>query len=119
MQSYSDVAAQLAVDASVAVMALSNPDDSTDWELMPLKPRTMTEREEADLAARWPGRNLRTVGVVALVGATPKFALKVPLTPAQTSALADAFLEHVHGVFCDALFANQETDLRQMWERTN
>ena len=116
---YQEQSVHLALDSSVAVMALSNPDDLTDWEFMPLKPRTMTEREEADLAARWPGRNLRTVGVVALVGATPKFALKVPLTPAQTSALADAFLEHVHGVFCDALFANQETDLRQIWERTN
>lgn len=116
---YTEESVQLALDSSVAVMALGNPNDSTDWELMPLKPHMMTEREKADLAARWHGRNLRPVGVVALVGATPKFALKVPLTPGETSALADAFLEHVHGVFCDGLFANQETDLRQMWERMN
>lgn len=100
--SYAEESAQIALNSSVAVLALSNP-DCTDVELLPLRPRLMSDHEQAALAAFWHGRNLEAVGVIGLVGSTPKFALKKPLGPEQVSALADAFLHHVYGVMCDGL----------------
>ncbi|MDR5729806.1 MAG: hypothetical protein RB191_20525 [Terriglobia bacterium] len=115
---YSEKSTQLTLDSSVAVLALSNP-DCTELELLPLKPRQMSEREQAQLAARWHGRNLRSIGVLGLVGTTPKYALKDSLEPEQVSVLADAFLAYLHALYCDSFAAQHETaeiqELGRLW----
>jgi hypothetical protein len=105
---YSEKSTQLALDASVAVLALSNP-DCTELELLPLRPRQMSESEQAQLAARWHGRNLRSIGVLGLVGTTLKYALKDTLEPEQISVLANAFLMYLHALYCDSFATQQET----------
>ncbi len=106
---YSEQSTQLALDASVAVLVLSNPEcNDNDVEFLMLKPKRMAECELAELKARWPGRDLRSVGTIGLVGTSPRWALKEPLTFEQISALADAFLAYLHVLFCDALTGQQE-----------
>jgi hypothetical protein len=105
---YSEQSAQLAVDSSVAVLVLSNP-ECNDVEFLMLKPKRMGTCELAELKARWPGRELRSVGTIGLVGTSPRWALKEPLTFEQISALADAFLAYLHVLFCDALAGRQES----------
>jgi hypothetical protein len=104
---YSEQSTQLALDASVAVLVLTNA-QCDDMEFLPLKPRQMTESEKAELVTRWPGRGLRSVGVIGLVGTAPRCALKEPLEPEQVSALAGAFLAYIHVLFCDSLAEQQE-----------
>jgi hypothetical protein len=115
---YSEKSTQLALDASVAVLALSNP-DCTELELLPLKPRQMSETERAQLAARWHGRNLQSIGVVGLVDSRPKFALKEPLEPEQVTALADAFFEYLCALvadnFSEQLEGAEIQELRRLW----
>jgi len=100
------------------VLALSNP-ECTDLELLQLKPRQMSPGDLAELAARWPGRNLRSVGVIGLIGASPRCVLKEPLEPEQVSALTDAFLAYLHALFCDGFAEQQEVveiqELRRLW----
>jgi hypothetical protein len=103
---YSEKSTRLALDSSVAVLVLGN-EDCTDIEMLPLKPRQMPPSERDYLQKCWHGRGLKSLGVMGLVGPSPRFALKEPLEPERVSALADAFLEHVHAVFCDG-FAEQE-----------
>ena len=92
---YSEKSIQIACDASIAVLALSNP-EGTDLEFLPLKPHPMSQSYAAGLRARWPGRNLRTIGVIGLVGASARVELKEPFAhPEQISALAEAFLAYV------------------------
>lgn len=116
---YMEQAVQLIVESSVAVMALSNP-ECTDLELMPFKPCSMSELEQAQLKARWPGRNLKSIGVIGLVGTSPRCALKAPLETDQLSALADAFLAHLHACFCDSFAAQTEAaeiaELERMYQ---
>jgi hypothetical protein len=96
---------QLVCDASVAVLVLINA-QGDEIEMLPLKPRQMTEIDAAELKGRWAGRGLRVAGLIGLVGTTPRYALKEPLEPAQVSALAGAFLAYLHVLFCDS-FAEQ------------
>jgi hypothetical protein len=105
---YSEQSTQLALDASVAVLVLSNP-ECNDVEFLMLKPKRMGECELAELKDRWPGRGLRSVGTIGLVGTSPRWALKEPLTFEQISVLADAFLAYLHVLFCDALAGQQES----------
>lgn len=105
---YSEQSTQLALDASVAVLVLSNP-ECNDVEFLMLKPKRLEGCELADLKARWPGRDLRSVGTIGLVGTAPRWALKEPLTFEQISALADAFLAYLHALFCDGFAAQEET----------
>jgi hypothetical protein len=49
----------------------------------------------ADLKSRWPGRGLRSIGIVGLVGLTARAAFKEPLEPKTVDALATAFLVYV------------------------
>jgi hypothetical protein len=107
MQPYSERAAQLALDASVVVLVLANA-QCDDLEMLPLKPRQMSEGDIAELLTRWPGRGLRSIGVIGLCGTSPRYALKVPLEPEQVSALAGAFLAYLHVLFCDSFAAQQE-----------
>jgi hypothetical protein len=115
---YAERSTQLALDASVAVLILLNP-ECDDVEFVPLKPKGMTESECAALRARWAGRGLRSVGVLGLVGASPRCALKEPLEPEQVSALAGAFLAYIHTLFCDSfaeqLSATETQELGRLW----
>jgi hypothetical protein len=105
---YSEQSTQLALDASVAVLVLSNP-ECNDVEFLMLKPKRTAACELAELKARWPGRGLRSVGTIGLVGTSPRWALKELLTFEQVSALADAFLAYLHVLYCDALAGQQES----------
>ena len=59
MQTYSEKSTQLAVDASVAVLALLGTAPG-DVEFIPIKPILADENIHAELKARWPGRGLRS-----------------------------------------------------------
>ena len=115
---YSEKSTRLASDASVAVLVMmgSAPDDV---EFLPLKPRTADEKTLADLRARWPGRGLRSVGIIGLVGTSPQTALKEPLEPEQTSALAFAFLTYIRALFADSFEEQREgaeiQALKNLW----
>jgi hypothetical protein len=109
MQTYSERSTQLAVDASVAVLVLlgTAPDD---MEFIPLKPKMATEESMlmAELRARWPGRGLRSVGVIGLCGTSPRCAFKEPLETQQISALAAAFLVYLDVLFRESFAAQTE-----------
>jgi hypothetical protein len=91
---YLEKSHQLASESSVAVLVLMGAPD--DVEFVPLKPRAADENMLADLKARWPGRGLRSIGMVGLVGVTPRAVLKEPLEPQQVDAMATAFLTYLH-----------------------
>jgi len=90
---YSEKSTQLALESSVAVLVLMGAPN--DVEFIPLKPRAADAKMLADIKGRWPGRGLRSIGIVGLVGTTPRCALKEPLAPEQVDALAGAFLAYV------------------------
>lgn len=104
---YSEKSTQLAMDASVAVLVLMGT-ESTDVEFLPLKPRRADEARLAELRDRWPGRGLRSVGVIGLCGTTPICALKEPLDSIQVSSLAGAFLTYLHVLLHDSFAAQIE-----------
>jgi hypothetical protein len=95
---YAEKSTQLALDASIAVFVLANA-ECDDLEFLPLKPRHMSPVEIAQLAARWHGRGLRSVGVIGLCGIETRTVFKEPLEPEQGSALAAAFLAHLQVLF--------------------
>ena len=103
--SYDERSTNLASTASVAALILSDP-DCMDLELLMLQPRRVPESELAHLATVWHGRNLRSIGIIGLVGATPQTCLKEPLEPGKVSRIADAFLAYLQALFCDG-FAQQ------------
>lgn len=105
MLTYTDRSTQLALESFIAVLALSNP-ECTDLEFLPLSPIQLPESDLAELAARWPGRGLRFVCVLGLVGASPRCALKEPLEPEHVSRLACAFLTYLHVLFSDSFAAH-------------
>jgi hypothetical protein len=105
---YVEKSAQLGAEASVAALILSSP-ECNDVEFLMLKPKRTAACELAELKARWPGRDLRSVGTIGLVGTSPRWALKEPLTFEQISALADAFLAYLHVLFCDGFAAQEES----------
>jgi len=119
---YSERSQELAANASVAVLALSNP-EGTDLEFIPLRPYPMSACDREELAARWSGRNLRSIGVIGLVGASPRCALKEPLEPEQISAIARAFLAYLHVLLADSFAEQLEQaeihELRRMWSLTD
>ena len=94
---YTEKSQQLALDASIAVLALLGTTPG-DCELIPLKPRAADKTMLADIAARWPGRGLRSVGIMGLCSAGPQCVLKEPLESHQISALTYAFLAYVNVV---------------------
>lgn len=114
---YSEKSTQLALDASVAVLVLMGAPD--DVEFIPLKPRAADEIMLADIAARWPGRGLRSAGVIGLCGTSTRCALKEPLEPEQVSALADAFLAYLRVLFADSFAEQREAaeiaELKRLW----
>ncbi len=114
MSTYSERSTQLALDASVAVMVLANP-QCDDVEMLELRPRQLAQSGLAALASRWAGRGLRSIGVIGLVGASPRCEFKEQLDPEQVSTLVDEFLAYAHRLFCDGFTARQEAELRHMW----
>ena len=114
---YNARATELAREASVAVLVLMGAPD--DVEFVPCWPRAADAKMRADIKARWPGRGLRSVGLIGLCGTSPRVALKDPLEPEQVSALADAFLAYLHSLYCDSFAAQQEgaeiQELARMW----
>lgn len=106
MRPYIERSARLTLDSSVAVMVLMGSPD--DVEFLPLKPSMADEGTIAELKARWPGRGLRSVGIIGLVGTTPRCALKEPLDSEQVTGLADAFLAYLHSLYCDGFRAQTE-----------
>ena len=118
MLAYSERATQLACDSSVAVQVLLGTTPG-DCEFIPLRPRPADANMLAGIAARWPGRGLRSVGVIGLCGITPCYALKEPLEPEQVSVLTDAFLAYLHALYCHRMAAHLEqaeiNELTRVW----
>jgi hypothetical protein len=115
---YIEKSAQLAIEASVSVQILLGTTPG-DCEFVPLRPKLADANTLADIAARWPGRGLRSVGVIGLCGITPSVVLKEPLEPEQINALGAAFLTYVHVLF-DANFVEQReameiAELERLW----
>jgi hypothetical protein len=110
---YREKSTQLALDSSVAVFVLCNK-DCTDVELLPLRPRPMDQRGAEELKDRWRGRHLDSVGIIGLVGTSPRCELKQPLGPERESMLMSAFLEYLHGIFCDS-YAEEKQDSLHRW----
>jgi hypothetical protein len=98
---YEAESVRIAAESSIAMMAFAN-DDLTDCEFVALKPRMMTPDQEAAFRDAWAGRGLSVLGVVGLVGATPRCAFKRPLGPAQVDALAAGFLAYIHALIASA-----------------
>ena len=94
---YTEKSHKLALDASIAVLALLGTRPG-DCEFIPLKPHAADDTMLADLTARWPGRGLRSVGIIGLCSAGPQCVLKEPLESHQVSALTDEFLAYVNAV---------------------
>jgi len=112
MMTYLDRATNAAANASVAVQVLMGAPD--DVEFIPLRPRMADEKMLADIAARWPGRGLRSVGVIGLHGTSPVIALNEPLGPEQVDALASAFLSYIHVLLCDSFEAASILELEKL-----
>jgi hypothetical protein len=121
MQAYSERLAELVLSSSIAVQAVlgSSPGDA---EFIPLLPRPADDRMWAELKARWPGRGLRSVGVIGLVGNTPQLELKEPLEDEQVRALAEAFIAYLDVFLQGSFAAHREAvesaeiaELERMW----
>jgi len=115
---YLEKSTELACAASVAVMVLANGQND-DIEFLPLQPLRFSDAEMLDLRARWAGRDLRSVGVIGLVGATPKCALKEELDVNVTTSLGGAFLAYIQVLFRDGFAAQLEgveiAELFKLW----
>lgn len=87
---YIEEAAEVAANASVAVHVLLGG-EGADVEFIPLKPQPANAEWLAGLKGRWPGRDLHSVGVLAMVDGAPKATFKEPVSLAVVSRLAAAF----------------------------
>ena len=98
---YTEKSQQLALDASIAALALLGTTPG-DCEFIPLKPRAADKTMLADIAARWPGRGLRSVGIIGLCGTGPQCVLKEPLDSHEVALLTYDFLAYVNAVGAEA-----------------
>ena len=81
---------QLAADATLAVYVMASP-DASEIEFLNLKPM-VSDSERESLAARWPGRDLRGVGVIGrLADGRINMALKVPFDHIQLAGQNSTF----------------------------
>jgi len=101
---YAEKSTQLALDASVAVLVLMGAPN--DVEFVPIKPRAADEAWRAELKARWPGRGLRSVGVIGLCGTSARCALREPIGSDAVEALATAFFEYIRVLLGDDFAAH-------------
>jgi hypothetical protein len=102
---YQERSRQLVADASVAVLVVGNV-ETGDAEYIPVSPRPYPAHELLALRDRWPGRGLRTLGVLGLIGTTPRCVFKEPLEPRTVDALAAGFLTYLNVLFGES-FAEQ------------
>jgi hypothetical protein len=100
MQTYAELSDAVACDSTVAVMVCAN-EDCTDVEFIALKPRA-DEAALANLKERWPGRGLRSIGVLGLKGTAPLCVFKVPLDPDKINELARAFIAYINSLLFPA-----------------
>lgn len=105
MTSYEERRDELAINSSVLVGVLLG-DTPNDVEFVPIRPQPATDSMREDLRMRWPGRNLRGIGYIGLVGGMPQLVLSEPLDDSQVGALADAFAAHIGTLVRSALTAN-------------
>ncbi len=110
---YAEKALEVAMSSSVAVLALSNP-DCTQIEMLPLKPRPMTESEQIAVRAKFIGRDLRTVGVIGLAGIEPKCAFKEPMEPEHVNTLATAFLSYLQALYAGCFLDSEAAELERL-----
>jgi hypothetical protein len=90
---------QLTLDAQFAVYVMSNP-DASEIEFLELNPRMASVSEMESLAARWPGRGLRGIGVIGLVNGRVHMALTEPCDNIKLAALLGAFSQYRDVVNC-------------------
>jgi hypothetical protein len=102
MLTYEERSIDLAVASSIAVLVCAS-EDFSDIEMLPIKPAGLADGEKEYMRKVWPGRGLRTIGVMGLVGASPRLTLREPIDTDCITALSNAFLEHVHATLCDGL----------------
>jgi hypothetical protein len=101
---------QLALDAECAVYVMASP-DAQQIELMSLKPVTASDAERESLRARWPGRDLRGVGVLGrLADSRVAVALRVPFDCTELTALLTAFTR-----YCEAHYGEPHCDDSVTW----
>jgi len=93
MQSYQELSSKIAVDSSIAVIVLLNP-DATDSEFWPLRPQPL-EPSELNAPDDFAARKLRIVGVVGLCGLKPQCAFKEELPERVMGKIGVAFVEYV------------------------
>jgi hypothetical protein len=113
----------LAAEASIAAAILANA-NVTDIELLPIRPRSLTDGRIHDLARLWAFRGLRFIGVAGIVNDMPYTALALRLDPERISALSEAFAAYSKTV----LSGENETPraigdevewLRKLWSLTD
>jgi hypothetical protein len=101
----------LAADATLAVYVMASP-DASEIEFLNLKPM-VSDSERESLAARWPGRDLRGVGVIGrLADGRINMALKVPFDHIQLAALLVAYTD-----YCEAAETQRNDDSVEWCER--
>lgn len=104
MQPYMERAAEIALNSSTSICVLvllsRNNRDLELWGLLPRRAIFTTPEEFAN-------RQLRSVGVVGLQGATARCAFKEPIADPVLNAIADAFAEYVRVMMPGADFAAQ------------
>lgn len=110
---YIEEAADIVANASVAVQVLLGEADN-DVEFIPLRPHPANGEWLADLAARWPGRGLRSIGVLAMVDGTAKAAFKEPVSLDVVSRLAAAFQ-----VYCETLATSEAKEATPEYDWQN
>lgn len=103
---FREKAIQLVLQSSVALYVLMGAEN--DVEFLPLRPELADDVTLMALRNRWPGRGLRWIGVIGLVGATPRIAVNEPLHPDQINALCIAFLAQLNCLF-SAKFHTERT----------
>lgn len=86
--------AQLAADAKIAAYIVASP-DARQIEILTLKPCAASHAERESLAARWSGRGLQGVGVIArLADGGIGVVLKPSFDHLQIATLLRAFKKH-------------------------
>jgi hypothetical protein len=115
---YLEKSSNLACAASVAVFVFVN-EPGTDIEFLMLKPMQCPDSELEAIRTSWAGRGLRSVGVIGLVGATPKCAFKEPLDASVTTSLAGAFVAYLQSLFQESFAAQLQgveiAELFKLW----
>lgn len=88
-----DVFQTLAMRSEISAAILAN-EDATDFELLPVAPRGISDDDANRLVQQWAGRGLSFIGVAGMIEGVPQTALDVPLDAVRIAALSAAFLRH-------------------------